>query len=349
MKGVPIVKIRSVPIPNYPGYNLALYDSIFNKAMKKYDLDIIHSHGPFSAGWYALFASKLKKCPLVNTYHTDLVKYSGHLIGGFQAERFSKGISALVWWFINRYYNRSDVVVTPSKTLQQELIKHGLTPPVFSLPNMISEIFFNSNISTEAQLKFEFEFKKQFSIPEKNRIITYCGRVSFEKKLEIILKAFTDIEKSYKNVTLVIIGDGPHLRAYKKQSEELGLNNVVFTGFATHTKLPYYYQLGEFMVTPSDTETQGLTVIESMSQSRPVIGVNDGGVKDYIDNYKNGILVEPNNVEEFKNAMIYLLDNPNETKKMGQVAKSSANQCSPKGFAKKLNKSFKIAFDHHNR
>jgi 1,2-diacylglycerol 3-alpha-glucosyltransferase len=316
--------------------------------MKEHNLDIVHSHGPFAAGWYALFTSKiLKKCPLINTYHTDLVKYSGHLIGGFQAERFTKGFAGAVWWFINRYYNYSDVVVTPSKTLQRDLITHGLKPPVYPLPNMISDVFFNLKISKAELTEFENNFKEKYSIPKENRIVTYCGRVSFEKKLEVVLKGYTDIEKAHKDATLVIIGDGPHLRAYKNQAQELGLKNVVFTGFVTHTKLPYYYQLGEFMVTPSDTETQGLTVIEAMSQSKPVIGVNEGGVRDYIDNYKNGILVEPNNVEEFKKAILYYLDNPSEAKKMGKTAKESAMTCSPEGFSRRLNRAFQIAFDCH--
>ncbi len=349
MKGVPIVRIRSFPIPNYPGYNLALIDSEFNRAMKKYDLDIIHSHGPFSAGWYALFAAKsLKKCPLVNTYHTDLVKYSGHLVGGFQAEKFSKGFAGAVWWFINRYYNQSDVVVTPSKTLQHDLIAHGLKPPVYSLPNMISEVFFNAKISKTELEEFDSSLRQKYSIPENNRIITYCGRVSFEKKLEIVLDGYKDIEKRHKDVTLLIIGDGPHLKAYKKQAENLDLKNVVFTGFVAHSKLPHYYQVGEFMVTPSDTETQGLTVIESMSQSRPVIGVNEGGVKDYIEHKKNGLLVESNNVEAFQEAILYCLDNPSEILKMGKIAKTSALKCSPEGFTSKLKRAFDIAFERHD-
>jgi 1,2-diacylglycerol 3-alpha-glucosyltransferase len=318
--------------------------------MKEYDLDIIHSHGPFSAGWYALFAAKsLKKCPLINTYHTDLVKYSGHLIGGFQAEKFSKGFAGVVWWFINLYYNRSDVVVTPSKTLQQELILHGLKPPVYSLPNMISEVFFNLKISKTELDEFNTSLREKYSIPEDNCIMTYCGRVSYEKKLEIVLDGFKDIEKLHNDVTFLIIGDGPHLRAYKKQAENLGLQNVVFTGFVAHSKLPYYYQVGDFMVTPSDTETQGLTVIESMSQSRPVIGVNEGGVKDYIEHNKNGLLVESNNVEEFKKAILYYLDNPSEVTKMGKTAKTSALKCSPEGYSSKIQKAFDIAFERHNR
>ncbi len=349
MKGVPIVKIRSFPIPNYPGYNLALIDTEFNRAMRKYDLDMVHSHGPFSAGWLALFAAKsLKNCPLVNTYHTDLVKYSGHLLGGFQAQNFTKGFAGAVWWFINLYYNRSDVVVTPSKTLQQDLIVHGLKPPVYALPNMISEVFFNSKISNTGLEEFGSALRKKYNIPENNRIITYCGRVSFEKKLEVVLEGFKKIEKTHNDVTFLVIGDGPHLKAYRRQAENLGLKNVVFTGFVAHTKLPYYYQLGEFMVTPSDTETQGLTVIEAMSQSRPVIGVNEGGVRDYIEHRKNGLLVKPNNVKEFKNAVLYLLDNPTEALKMGKIAKKSANYCSPEGFSKKLKRVFEIAFERHN-
>ncbi|MFX0015794.1 MAG: glycosyltransferase [Promethearchaeota archaeon] len=350
IEDIPIYELKSIPFPAYPGYNIAFPSLLLTKALRKEKkFDLIHSHSPFSLGYGAVLTARVfDDLPLLNTYHTDLVEYSGHLIGGFQAEKFTPWFRKFAWIYIRWFYKYSNVVVTPSKTLQQALKSNGVKPPVYALPNMISSVFFKTDLESREEKTFQSQIREKFRIKSHHRVIIYCGRISYEKKLEVMLKAFKKIEKKFSNVFLLIVGDGPHLKMYSKQASELNLKNYAFTGFISHTKLPYIYRMAEFMVTPSDTETQGLTVIEAMSQRLPVIGVSRGGVLDYIQNEWNGILVPPNDSNLFANAMAKLIENSDLVAEYSKGAYVTAQKCSATGFISLLEKAFRLAMKIHN-
>ncbi|MFX1282497.1 MAG: glycosyltransferase [Promethearchaeota archaeon] len=347
--GIPIYELKSFPFPAYPGYSLAFPTLLFTKAIRREKLDFIHCHSPFSLGYGAVLTARVfYDLPLLNTYHTDLVEYSGHMIGGFQAEKFTPWFRRFAWIYIRWFYKYSDVVITPSKTLQQALKSNGVRPPVYALPNMISSVFFKINRNTLEEEKFQTQMNEKFGIKPNNRIILYCGRISYEKKIEVMLKAFKQVEKLYSDAFLLIVGDGPDLKMYSKQASSLNLRNCAFTGFISHTKLPYIYRMGEFMVTPSDTETQGLTVIEAMSQRLPVIGVARGGVLDYIKDDENGILVPPGDSDALAQAIKKLLENPEIVSEYADKAFETAQKCSATGFVSLLEKAFHLTKKIHN-
>ncbi len=351
IKDIPIIEVRSFPFPAYPGYNVAVPTLYLSKCLRKERLDFIHCHSPFSLGFAAVLNARVfHDLPLLNTYHTDLVQYSGHVIGGFHAEKFSEAglVQHITWSYIRWFYKYSDVVVTPSKTLQQQLKSHGVKPPVYSLPNMISSVFFKNNKPTNKDEKFQKEIREKYNIREGQRIILYCGRVSYEKKLEVLLKAFKTIEKQHPDTFLLIVGDGPHLKMYKKQASRLNLKNCAFTGFISHTKLPFVYRMGDFMVTPSDTETQGLTVIEAMSQGIPVIGAAGGGVLDYIQNKANGLLFSPGDHLSLIQAINELIGDEGALNDYGSHAFKTAQEFSAKGFTILLEKAFNLAIKLHD-
>ncbi|MFW9778581.1 MAG: glycosyltransferase [Candidatus Heimdallarchaeota archaeon] len=347
IEGIPIYELKSFPFPPYPGYNIALPDRNLRHAIRDEKLDFIHCHSPFSLGYAAVLSARLfNDLPLMNTYHTDLVKYSGHLIGGFQAKRFTRWFERFAWIYVRWFYKYSDVIVTPSKTLQQALSSHGVFP-VYSLPNMLSNVFFSTPKKNEVEA-FEEHIRDKFSIPATSRIVLYCGRVSYEKKLEVLLNAFKRIERELEDVYLLIIGDGPHLQMYRNLAKTLKLKQIAFTGFISHTKLPLAYRMGMFMVTPSDTETQGLTVIEAMSQGLPVIGVSGGGVMDYIENGTNGFLVPPGDDEALAKVIVRLLNKPELVSEFSRAATRTVKKFSRDGFITQLERAFQITISRHN-
>ncbi len=348
IEGVPIYELPSVPFPPYPGYNVAFPSIGLSKILHKEKFDFIHCHSPFSLGYFATLTAKaFCDIPLLNTYHTHLVEYSAHLFGGFYADKITAILEEAVWMYIRWFYKKSDVIVTPSKTIQYDLLKHGVKPPVYSLPNMISKVFLTNTKDTKDDINLQNKIREQYGIKPSSKIIIYCGRVSYEKKLEVLLEAYKSIQDSFPDSFLLIVGDGPHLKTYQNLAVELKLKNYAFTGFISHTKLPAVYRMGNFMVTPSDTETQGLTVLEAMSQRLPVIGVSGGGVVDYIFHQKNGLLSRPGEASEFAASMKTLLEEPDTTQKYAKSAIKTANQFSSKGYTSLLEKAFRIACKLH--
>jgi 1,2-diacylglycerol 3-alpha-glucosyltransferase len=346
--GVPIYELPSVPFPPYPGYNVAFPSIGFSKILHKEKFDLIHCHSPFSLGYFAtLTAKKFYNIPLLNTYHTHLVEYSAHLVGGFYADKITAILEEAVWTYIRWFYKHSDVIVTPSKTIQQDLLNHGVKSPVYSLPNMISKVFLTNTKDTTKDIDLQNKIREEYAIKPSSKIIIYCGRVSYEKKLEVLLEAYRSLQDSYPDSFLLIVGDGPHLKTYQNMAVELKLKNYAFTGFISHTKLPAVYRMADFMVTPSDTETQGLTVLEAMSQGLPVIGVSGGGVVDYISHQMNGLLSPPGEIKGFATSMETLIKESDTLKKFSDSATKTAKKFSSQGYTSLLEKAFNVARKLH--
>jgi len=352
IEGVPIYELPSIPFPAYPGYSIAFPPPRFNKILKKEKFDFIHCHTPFSLGYFATLTAKVfYDLPLLSHYHTHLVEYSFNLLpfGGLFADRITAVLEQSVWFYTRMFYRFSDVIVTPSKTLQYDLVRHGVKEPVYSLPNMISEVFLKNTKNSSEDLELQDKIKKEYGIKSSSRVILYCGRVSHEKKLEILFHAFRKIQNEFPDAFLLIVGDGPPLEKYRKLVAGLNIQNFAFTGFISHTKLPAIYRMGYIMATPSDTETQGLTVLEAMSQGIPVIGVAGGGVMDYIAHEKNGLLTTPGDSDAFAASMVTLLSEPDTYKSYALAASKTVEMYSSAGYNKLLEKAMNVTCDIFNK
>lgn len=339
-------EFRSVPFPSYPGYNIGLVDYVLPKALKEFSPTIIHTHSPFSLGYWALLSRRVLKVPLVATFHTWLSEYVGHLFGGFAEEKIKALLNSFSWMYTKWYFDKADLILTPSQLLKYELKRHHLTSEIMALPNPISDFFFTDKeyLRKEEHRK---EIARRYNLPIDEPWLIYVGRISFEKRLQLLFHAFQKVTTYFNTLKhdkitphLIIAGDGPQLRYYKRFAEKMQLENCTFLGYYPHRNLPKLYAAADIFVSPSDTETQGLTVIEAMSQGLPVIGTKAGGMIDYIRPNKNGLLIHPKNEKELVDAIIYLLENPNERKKMGNEALKMARHYNSETFKKRLHAAY---------
>lgn len=333
----------SIIFPAYPGYNISIPSGLLKRALKKEKrLDLIHIQTPFTAGYLGLLAAQIHKTPTVMTYHTWLSEYVGHLLVGFAEQTMKKWLNAPTWSYTRLLYNRVDAVIAPSKMLTKELYEHNVNKDhLFAVPNSISPIFFEKNVIQKNK------FRKMFKIPLDKTVIIYIGRISYEKRLESLLQSYNELKQKDDNLHLVIVGDGPHLSMYKQSAEKLKLKDCIFTGFYPHDNLPEAYQAGDIFVSPSDTETQGLTYIEAMSQGVPVIGVKAGGVVDYVIHGENGLLAKTRNSEHIKEEIERLLYDKDLQAKLQKNGLKTAHNYSLEGFGKNLQNVFDYAIKRY--
>src|ERR1700733_12502908 len=111
-----VVVLPSLPAYFYPGERGAVPFSFSAlKKLKKFNPDIIHSHTPFSVGCMAVIFAKMLKVKLVGTHHTFYDHYLKHIKMDFaSARKFS-------WKLTDFYYNRCDLVLSPTQSLADEL------------------------------------------------------------------------------------------------------------------------------------------------------------------------------------------------------------------------------------
>jgi 1,2-diacylglycerol 3-alpha-glucosyltransferase len=319
--------IPSSPFPFYEGYKIASMDyKRISEILKKEKPDVIHAHAPVILGVQGMIAAKRQSIPTVITHHTHFPDYVPYLLDGKLPKAFDKFSKKSVEKLIKQVYKNADVVTAPTQELVNELSAYGLDN-VTLLPNGIKLKRFVKNQKAVDALK------KKLEIGDDKKVVVYLGRISFEKKLDVLLKAFRKIENN--NRMLLIAGSGPYLEGIKQLAEELEIKNIRFSGFLEDDEIPAAYACGEVFASASDTETFGLTFVEAMNMELPVVGVAMFGAKELIKPDKNGFLVEPGDIDKFAEAMERLLKNKKLRTKLGKTGHEMAKKYSLQNSIKK--------------
>jgi glycosyltransferase involved in cell wall biosynthesis len=143
------------------------------------------------------------------------------------------------------------------------------------------------------------------------QVLLYVGRLSAEKGLEYLIKAFALVFKRLDPAPrLVIIGSGPLRDALQIQAQELGVAQfVVFTGNLPSHYLPQWYRAADLTVVPSLLEWFGAVAVESLACGTPIVGTDAGGLVDIVAEFECGLLVPPHDSEALAEAIIGALTN----------------------------------------
>lgn len=144
----------------------------------------------------------------------------------------------------------------------------------------------------------------------------YVGRIEQNKGIEILVNAF-----SMMKFQLEIVGDGNYSDQIKAYCDEQKITNITFEGFKTPEELTKYYQKALFTIVPSQWyEVFGLTILESFSFGKPVLGSNIGAIPEIIEDKKSGLLFEPFDIDDLIAKVNYMFSNEQIVRKMGTYA-----------------------------
>ena len=123
----------------------------------------------------------------------------------------------------------------------------------------------------------------------------YAGRLSKEKNLDVLLRAFMRLAGEHPKMRLVVTGDGPRRRALVRSFTSPG---ITFTSWKGGEELATLFASADVFALPSSTETLSLVSLESMASGIPVLAMNAGGVRDIVEHERTGLLA--NSVLEFE-------------------------------------------------
>lgn len=168
---------------------------------------------------------------------------------------------------------------------------------------------------------------KQFYGKRTKEIVNVARLDVFQKRQDILLKAFAKISKKYDQYILKFYGDGPDEYKLKKLAEELCINDkVYFMGYVENV-LKLINNASIFILS-SDFEGIPNALIEAMSIGMPCISTDcsPGGARLLINHNENGLLVPINNPTELATAMDYMLSNPKEADRMACNAMKILNE-----------------------
>lgn len=163
----------------------------------------------------------------------------------------------------------------------------------------------------------------------KNEICCSSRIEFFQKRQDVLIKAFHIVSQSHSEMNLRLIGDGPSMGEAKELINKLGLDDkVILSG---QIKDPIESMVdSKIFVLSSDFEGIPNALTEAMAGGLPCIStdVKPGGARLLIENYKNGIIVPCNDPKAMAETIIYLLEHPDVADEMGKEARKITDRFS---------------------
>jgi len=257
-----------------------LKNSHFKKVLKRIindhgTPDIIHIHYPLlnltDGIWEML--KKLNR-PIIVTEHWSKVQ--------------TKSIEYYRCDLLKKIVNESDTFMCVGNLLKKSVIELTNTKKeIHVMPNMVNPTFY---LEEKLQENNHFDF---ISI----------GRLVADKRMSFVIDAFSRAFSENSNIKLHIVGDGPLFDKLKQQINKLNMNGrVTLHGFLSREETANLIRSSDAFVSASILETFGVPFIESMACGKPVIGIKNGPIDNYI-NDTNGVLFEKDNLNSLTESL----------------------------------------------
>lgn len=259
--------------------------------------DVIHYHFPWPFMDIIHFLSGIyKKKPTVLTYHSDIIR--------------QKNLLKLYAPLQKRFLSSIDkIIATSSNYLETSSILKYYSAKVCVIPIGLDI----NSYPTPCAARLRYWQEKVG-----DKFFLFVGVLRYYKGLHILIEAASRV-----NYPIIIVGAGPIEYELKKQTKQLGLNNVLFLGFLSDEDKVALLQLCYGIVFPSHlrSEAFGISLLEGAMFSKPMISSEIGTGTTFINLHgKTGLVVPPSNPEALSDAMKFLWENPIESQAMGRAA-----------------------------
>jgi phosphatidylinositol alpha 1,6-mannosyltransferase len=191
----PVVRVRSIGVPVYPGFRVGLPGSRVRDAVAAHRADLVHLAGPFVLGAGGCAAALEQNVPIVAVYATDLPAYARTYHAGALGQ-------AIAWRRLRKIHNAADRTLAPSSATAADLQEHGIERVQVWARGVDCRRFDPAKRS--ARLRAELA-------PGEQVLVGYVGRLAAEKRVDLLAQIAT-----LPGVRLVIVGGGPAEAAIRR-------------------------------------------------------------------------------------------------------------------------------------
>jgi glycosyltransferase involved in cell wall biosynthesis len=249
--------------------------------------DVIHIATPGPVGLCGLLTAKLLGTPLVGSYHTELGPYALHLTRDLV---LAEAMGVYVDWF----YRACDTVLAPTSTVARALVERGVTG---------QEQVWSRGVDTDhfTPLRRRPGVREEH-LGDGDLLLFSVGRVSPEKRLDVLLEAYARARADVRGLRLVVVGDGPARAELEAGAPE----GVRFLGELGGVALAELYASADIFCFPSTTDTFGQVILEAGASALPVVAAAAGGALDLVRPGVTGLLAKPDDAVSFAAAIVQL-------------------------------------------
>jgi len=280
---------------------------------KRDETDIVHVHLTLM-GNILSFMNRNLRGKMVYTNHVNIWGANSSKL------RFIARVTLALDSFLMRRVRK---VIAPSEEVKQRFISRGKVNPenIAVIHEGVDIDLFDVDINAE-------DIVREYGLNGKV-VMLFVGRLSVIKGIEYLIKAANILINDWEYRDSVFLLIGPHQAAggidepvnlealFQFISSNHLSENVVFAGDLPHEELRKFYAACDIFVLPSFAELFPLVVTEALASGKPVIGTRVGAIPTQIKDGWNGFLIEPGSEQELAERIRYLIDNPEERKRMG--------------------------------
>jgi 1,4-alpha-glucan branching enzyme len=295
------LQVMAFPVPSFLKrirYFLFIFALIgLFRAIRKVKPDIIHAHD-YLYGMAAAVISKITKIPVVLTMHLPLKETSGRpWLGLGWLERLARG---------PLLKQITQIICVSYFTLRSCIVE--------GFPSELLKVIYNWPRSLTSS---EYRSRGPDTSSERLNILS-VGALIYRKNPHSIIKAAARLRKRGVSIHLNLVGKGPMENVLRHIASKTGFSTIRI-GPASDSQLAKYYSQCEIFVLASYSEGLPLVLTEAMCKGIPVVATAVGGVPEIVVDGHNGLLVSPD-VDSLYKALLFLAENPNERKRMGENA-----------------------------
>jgi sulfoquinovosyltransferase len=294
--------------------------------------DLIHVSSPGFLIIPAILASQIYQIPLLMSYHTHIPIYARSY---FQYP-LNNLAEVLAWWAISTLHYFADLTLVTSPQIAAEFQEHCSM-------NSSSDLLqvWKKGVDT---IKFHPKYKDDTM---RNRmsnnnpddfLLVHIGRLGKEKRLKDLKGILEEINRrrldhtvgnngdtNTRTTRLCIVGNGPEQDFLKNYFQG---TDTVFLGRLDGLELSRAFASGDVFVMPSDSETLGFVVLESMASGVPVVAAKAGGPIDLIDDTNTGYLVPTGDVIAFVDRIETLRNDPSSLRRISIACRKETERWS---------------------
>ncbi len=257
--------------------------------------DIVHSH-LFDATFVASVAAIRVRRPIVVTRHEG-PELARRAPGG--------GLKRRVYHILDGLLLRSaSRVIAPSTAVQRDVIVLGARQSsVTKIPlGLDIERLAATSIDAAARLRSLLASQSAFAA-------LAVGRLSWEKRLDVLLTAWQQVTAVRPDARLLIAGGGPLHGALSDLAARLGIANAVsFLG--ERTDVPELMTMADVVVHPAEIESTGLVLLEALALRRPLVTTRVGVADEYLADGVHCLVVPPGDANALARGLLSVANDP---------------------------------------
>lgn len=306
----------------------------FKKELAKIKPDIVHFHNIHNYfSYHTLWLAKRSGARVFMTMHdvmsftyqkldtfidrtdTRIPGHNNYRVSWLQNLRIAKKrFNPVRNFVVRRYLAQADKLLAVSGALRDALEQNGMRS-VEVVRNGVAAEMFERPVDTES-------LRRELGL-DNAPLVLFMGRITPPKGSEVLFKAISIVKHSLPNVKLLAVGTTID-EGIKTILRRLDISSSV----AVLPAVPYegvykYYGIADVVVAPSIIFDSFPTVnLDAMAAGKPVVATCFGGSREAVEDNVTGYIVNPLNIENLAQKILFLLQHPQEAKAMGERGRS---------------------------